>query len=88
MNVYFEKGDPHQGVRVPEKKKGGTGVSPIEFTVTRARDKHCGIFDENDNARKTTFPKTTIPQNSREGNRMKTVRMWEKKESGFVNAGF
>ena len=70
------------------EEKGGTGVSPIEFTVTRARDKHCGIFDENDNARKTTFPKTTIPQNSREGNRMKTVRMWEKKESGFVNAGF
>ena len=22
------------------RKKGGTGVSPIEFTVTRARDKH------------------------------------------------
>ena len=44
-------------MRAPEKKKGGTGVSPIEFTVTRARDKHCGIFDENDNARKTTFPK-------------------------------
>ena len=27
-------------------------------------------------------------QISREGNRMKTVWMWEKKESGFVNAGF
>ena len=27
-------------------------------------------------------------QISREGSRMKTVWMWEKKESGFVNAGF
>ena len=73
---------------MPEKKKGGTGVSPIEFIVTRARDNIVEQLTKNDNARKTTFPKTTIPQNSREGNRMKTVRMWEKKESGFVNAGF